>query len=512
VQEPPKPIRKSAARNVLTVMSGTFSSRLLGLLRQTLFNQFETRLTDAFNVAYNIPNLFRELLAEGALSNSIIPVYKKLEPSERKAFIGSFMAFLIFINALVVSAGILFAPQLVDLMLLSNVLGAGNNKLDLELTIFLTRLTMPFLMGISFSALAMGLLNAEERFGATAFAPLAFNLVTILGLLLFPNNPAMLGIMTSLGGLAQLLVQLPSLQRFGLLPAPRLMWHDGLSRALSLMAPFAFTTSTRIFLGVILTGLLTGFGEGAITGFRNAEVIFLMLQGLFAVSPATAAYPRFSEYAAAQDWDAFRETVSSYARLVLFLSVGVGALLWALAPHITSAIFELPGKITDDKFNATLELLPSFALAIAPWGLVQLLTRAFYAREKSRDAVVISTVAFALNTALYIGLAPRGIVAMNFATAITGWLMVGVYVAVLHKQIDLNYKKLVGHTIKVALAALACFFAAQVVSSLLPSARNAFNGILHCVVAGGLGGLVYVLGCVLLRVPEVERITRRLKK
>jgi putative peptidoglycan lipid II flippase len=493
-------------------MSGTFSSRVLGLLRQTLFNQFDTRLTDAFNVAYNIPNLFRELLAEGALSNSIIPVYKKLEQSERKEFVASFMAFLLFINALVVGAGILLAPQLVDLMLFSNVLGVGNSSLDLELTVFLTRLTMPFLVGISFSALAMGLLNAEERFGATAFAPLAFNLVTIFGLVVFPNNAAMLGLATSLGGLAQLLVQLPSLRRFGLLATPRLVWHDGLSNALKLMAPFAFTTSTRIFLGVILTGLLAGFGAGAITGFRNAEVIFLMLQGLFAVSPATAAYPRFSEYAAQKDWNAFRETVSSYARLVLFLSVGVGSLLWALAPSITSAIFELPGRISDDKFNATLDLLPSFALAIAPWGLVQLLTRAFYARERSRDAVIISTVAFALNTILYIVLAPRGIVVMNFATAMTGWLMVGVYVGVLHVQIGLNYKKLVGHTIKVGLAALACYFVASVVSGLLPSARSALNGVLHCVVAGGVGGLVYVLACVLLGVPEVERLTRRFTK
>ncbi|MFN3265913.1 MAG: murein biosynthesis integral membrane protein MurJ [Deinococcales bacterium] len=512
MSEVSKPVRKSAAANVLTVMSGTFSSRILGLLRQTLFSQFDTRLTDAFNVAYNIPNLFRELLAEGALSNSIIPVYKKLEVPQRKDFIASFMAFLIFINALVVTAGILLAPMFVDLMVATNSLSQGKSVLDVELAVFLTRLLMPFLAGISLSALAMGLLNAEERFGATAFAPLAFNLVTILGLLVFPNNALMLGVMTSLGGLAQLLVQLPSLRRFGLLVLPRFSWHQSLSRALALMAPFAFTTSTRQFLTIILTGLLAGFGAGTITGFRNAEIIFLTLQGLFALSPATAAYPRFSEYAAQKNWDAFRETVMQYARLVLFLSVGVGALLWALAPNMTSVIFELPGKISDDKFNATLSLLPSFALAIAPWGLVQLLTRAFYARERSRDAVIISTIAFALNTFLYIALAPQGIVVMNFATAITGWLMVGVYVGVLHVQIGLNYKKLVGHTIKVGLAALGCFFAAQLVSSLLPSARSALNGILHCVVAGGIAGVVYLLLCVLLRVPEVERLTRRLRR
>ncbi len=508
------PVRKSASRNILTIMSGTLSSRVLGLLRQTLFNRFDTRITDAFNVAYNIPNLFRELLAEGALSNSIIPVYKKLEPSERKAFIASFMALLLAVNAIIVGAGILLAPQLVSLMQASSNLNsnATGSSLDVELTILLTQLVMPFLAGISLSALAMGLLNAEERFGATAFAPLAFNLVTILGLVLFKNQAVWLGVFTSLGGFAQLLVQLPSLRRFGLLPSPHLVWHPGLTRALTLMAPFAFTTSTRQFLSVILTGLLSGFGAGSITGFRNAEFIFLTLQGLFAVSPATAAYPRFSEYAAAKNWEAFREIISSYARLVLFLSAGVSALLWALGRSITSVIYELPGVISDDKFAPTLALLPSFALAIAPWGLVQLLTRAFYARERSRDAVVISTIAFALNTALYILLAPQGIIIMNFATAITGWLMVGVYVATLHIQVGLNYKKLVGHTIKVGTAAIATFFVAQFVSSLLPYSRGAVNGILHCVVAGGIGILVYLLLCVVFQVPEVQRFSKRLTK
>jgi putative peptidoglycan lipid II flippase len=514
LQSAPAP-RRSAARNILTVMSGTLSSRVLGLLRQTLFNRFfDTRLTDAYNVAFQIPNLFRELLAEGALSNSIIPVYKKLEPSERKAFIARFMTVLFAVNAVIVGLGIAFAPQLVALMQLSSGLRGESvpSSLDTDLAVLLTRLCVPFLAGISFSALAMGLLNAEERFGATAFAPLAFNVVTIIGFLLFPNQAVWLGVLTSLGGFAQLLVQLPSLRKSGLLPVPRLGWHPGLTRALSLMAPFAFTTSTRQFLAIILTGLLTGFGTGALTGFRNAEVIFLLVQGLFAVSPATAAYPRLSEHAAAQNWSAFRDTVFNFSKLVLFLSVGVSALLWALAPSVTSAIFELAGRISDDKFNPTLALLPSFALAIAPWGLVQLLTRAFYARERTRDAVIVSTVAFALNTGLYILLAQYGFVAMNYATAITGWVMVGVYVGVLNAQIELPWKKLVGHTLKVSVAATAAGFVAYGISSLLPYARGPLNGILHLVVAGGAGATVYIGVCMLLRVSEVSSLARRLRR
>jgi putative peptidoglycan lipid II flippase len=508
------PVRKSASRNILTVMGGTLSSRVLGLLRQALLNSnFDAKLLDAYNVASSIPNLFRELLAEGALSNSIIPVYKKLEPSERKAFASSLLGVLLGVNALIVGLAIIFAPQIVDLLQISSVFsGAQKNQLDRDLTVYLARLCMPFLMGISLSALVMGLLNAEERFGATAFAPLAFNIVTILGFVLFPNQALWLGLFTSFGGFAQLLVQLPSLRRFGLLSAPSFKWHPGLTRALGLMAPFAFTTSTRQFLAFVLVGLLTSFGEGTLSGFKNAEIIFLTMQGLFAVSPATAAYPRLSEYAGQQNWQAFRDTVMQYSRLVLFFSAGVSALLWALAPSITSLLLEITGKIDNAVFNPTVALLPTFALAIAPWGLVQLLTRAFYAREKTREAVIISTVAFLLNTGLYVLLARFGFVTMNYATAIAGWAMVGVYVAVLHLQITLPWKKLVGHTAKVGTAAVVTFFVAQFISSLLPYSRGALNGLLHCVVAGGAGMLVYLVLCMVFRVPEVASITRRFTK
>jgi putative peptidoglycan lipid II flippase len=514
VERQTPPVRKSSSRNILTVMSGTLSSRVLGLLRQALLNSnFDAKLLDAYNVASTIPNLFRELLAEGALSNSIIPVYKRLLPSERKAFASSLLGVLLGVNALIVGLGIIFAPQIVDLLQVSSIFsGAQNNQLDKDLTVYLARLCMPFLMGISLSALVMGLLNAEEKFGATAFAPLAFNLVTILGFVLFPNQALWLGLFTTFGGFAQLLVQLPSLRKSGLLSLPSFKWHSGLSRALGLMAPFAFTTSTRQFLSVILIGLLTSFGEGTLTGFRNAEIIFLTMQGLFAVSPATAAYPRLSEFASSQQWQPFRDTVMQYSKLVLFFSAGVSALLWALSPSITSVLLEITKKIPDLVFNPTVALLPTFALAIAPWGLVQLLTRAFYARERTREAVIISTVAFLINTGLYLLLARFGFVTMNYATAISGWLMVGVYVAVLHKQITLPWKKLVGHTLKVGVAAVATYFVALTVSSLLPYTRGAVNGLLHCVVAGGAGGAVYILLCVIFRVPEVERLTKRFIK
>lgn len=503
--ENPAPTRRSGTRNIITVMTGTLASRVLGLLRQTLFNRFfDTTITDAFNVAYRVPNLFRELLAEGGLSNSIIPVYKSLAPGERKAFASSFLALLIGVNLVIVGLGFIFAPQIVD------VLVEDGSSINLELAVTLTRLVMPFLAGISFSALAMGLLNAEEKFAATSFAPLAFNVLSILGFVLFPNNAVMLGVFTTLGGFAQLIVQLPSLRRYSLMPPPRLSRHPALGRALSLMAPFAFTTSIRQFLNVILARLLTRFGDGAVTGFYNAEVIFQLALGLFAVSPATAAYPRMAEYAANRDWDSFRTTLSSYARLVLFFSAIVSALMFALAPSVVSAVIELAGRVSDDKFQFTLLAIPPFALAIAPWGLNQLLVRAFYVREKTRDAVLVNAVAFLMNTGLYVLLAPYGFAAMNYATTITGWVMVGVYVAILSAQVGFGWKKLVGYALKLAMAAVAAGLVAAFISGLVPYSRGALNAILHLAVGGGTGLIVYLGVCAALRVQELESLRKRI--
>ncbi len=507
----PQPPRRSATRNIVTVMSGTLASRVLGLVRQTLFNRlFPTEITDAFNVAYRVPNLFRELLAEGALTSSIIPVYKGLPPEEREAYTSSLTGALAAVNLIVVGLGILLAPFVIGLRI------ASGGSVNLELTITLTRILWPFLAGISFSALAMALLNAEERFSATSFSPLAFSLVSIIGFVLFPGNAVLLAVFTTLGGFAQFFVQIPSLRRFGIMPKVGFSWHPALGRTFALMIPFTFTTGTREFLTIVLTTLLSSFPAGAVTGFTNADQIFLLGLGLFAVSPALAAYPRLAENAAAKDWTTFNATVSSYARLVLFLTMPVAALIFALAPSVVTALYDWGRRgLEIEKYTYTLLALPPLALAMIPWGLNQFLVRTLYVQQKTREAIAINVGGFLVNTAGYYALAPVGFVAMNYATTATGLLISVVYMIVLHQLVGFNWKKLVGHAIKVGLAALAAGAVAYFVSSLLPGghgARGALLGVLRLVVAGGLGATLYLILATVLRVGELETIRKRILK
>jgi putative peptidoglycan lipid II flippase len=182
-QTPKIPPRRSAGGNIIVVMLGTLGSRLSGIVRQLIINAFPPALTDAFNIATNVPNTLRELLAEGALVNSFIPVYKSLDTEGRRALAQAFSGVLIAVNLVLMALGILAAPWLAHLLL------PAQSNTDFELVVYMTRLLVPFLMLISLSAIAMGLLNADEHFRESSFAPVAFNIASIAVLLMVPPPP-----------------------------------------------------------------------------------------------------------------------------------------------------------------------------------------------------------------------------------------------------------------------------------------------------------------------------------
>ena len=280
------PPKKSAGRNIVVVMAGTLGSRLTGIFRQQIINAFPSHLTDAFLLATRVPNTLRELLAEGALVNAFIPVYKSLDEDGRRTLAQAFSGVLIAVNLLLLALGILAAPWIAGLLV------PPGSPVSFELVVYMTRLLVPFLMLISLSAIAMGLLNADEHFRESSFAPVAFNLASIAVLLVTPKNATWLALGWLVGGFAQLIVQLPSLARFGLLPTPALRSHAAMRRVLVNMAPFTLTAGARQILNFYVQRLLAGpqYPSGTVTGYNNAETLFTLANGLFVVSPALAYF------------------------------------------------------------------------------------------------------------------------------------------------------------------------------------------------------------------------------
>ncbi|XBV87177.1 murein biosynthesis integral membrane protein MurJ [Deinococcus sonorensis KR-87] len=489
-------------------MLGTLGSRLSGIVRQQVINALPPGLTDAFNAAISIPNLLRELLAEGALVNSFIPVYKSLDAAERRVLARAISGALIAVNLLLLALGVLAAPWLARLLI-----PAGSN-IDFQLVVYMTRLLVPFLMLISLSAIAMGLLNADEHFRESSFAPVAFNLASIAALLVTPNTATWLALGWLVGGFAQLVVQLPALSRFGVLPTPALIRHPALRRVLLNMLPFMLTAGARQILNVYVVRLLASaqYSRGTVTGYRNAETLFTLANGLFVVSPALAYFPRLSQHAADRDWPAFRGLTLQALRLVTFLAAPVSALLVALSGYAVS-VFNLTSQLNAgqlEKFQAGSGILSGWALALVPWAINTILLRTFYARERVAEAVTVSAVGFVLEVLLYRLLTPVfGFFGFGLATTISG-VLVGLSLGLMYRRrLGFPVRALLAHLLRVLPIAALAGLAAYAVSRVLPAPGPIIPGLLGLALAGGVGGAVYLALALALRLPELRGLLRR---
>lgn len=484
-------------RKVLLVMGGTLASRVLGLVRQAVFNAlYPDVLKDAFNVAYRVPNLLRELLAEGAVQNALIPLLRNLPEEEARSFARRFGAFLFGVNLLVLGLGYLLAPWVVNLLVAQEShLRQGE---ALGQVVYLTRLLLPFLLGISMAALFSALLQAEERFLPYALGPIAFNLVAIGLMALFPGDPTFLGLSVALGGLVQALVQLPFLRGFRL----EWRWHQAFLPALLRMGPFAFTTSLRQFLNLVLTHILTRYPPAAVTGFYNAEVIFQMVLGLFATSPAIALFPRMS---ALKGEELARFLTGPLKRLTLLLSL-LGGMLVALAPFVVVLLFGLFGPLTPENRAYSTQVLAALGFAVLPWGVNTLLLRGLYALGRIREAVFASALVFLTNTLGYWLLRDAGLFVLNLATALAGYLGLFLYLRLLERE-GVRFQALPLFLLKALLAGLPAALPGWVLAQVLPVQR-AQEALAPLLLGGGLGLGFFLLSAWALRLPLRELLAK----
>jgi putative peptidoglycan lipid II flippase len=493
-------------------MGGTLASRVSGLLREVLLVAlFPVRASDAFRIAWVVPNLFRELLAEGALTNAFVPIYQRLRGEERRAFAGAMAAVLGIVNALLLVAAIAAAPWVVDLLL------AADANVDRDLAVQLLRLTFPVLAAISLSALAMGVLQAEERFFAPAWAPVALNLAAIAAMLAFPGEPMALAWGVVAGGVLQALVQWPVMLRAGLAPRIGRWWHAAMPAALTLMVPFAFTTGARQLLNVIAQRIVSNdalFPAGAVTAYALATLLFSLVLGLFAISPAVAYYARLGNLAA-EGAATFGATLEAGTRFILLLTLPVGAATFAFAESAVRTVFEVlrPAAGQDVAIALAVLALAPLGVALPAAGLVNFLLRPFYVRQRVRAPVALS-VAFTLVTALlYLLLAPRlGIAGLSWATAATMSGQALVLLFWLARAEGLDLRAVAVQALRVGAAAAVAVGLARLVADRLVAGLTlgSWGTSLATLSVGGVVTVVVFLALGwALRVPELRPARHR---
>lgn len=428
---------RSIARSAAVMGVATFFSRIAGLLReQTFAYLFGAGIwTDAFNVAFRIPNLLRDLFAEGAMSAAFIPTFNTLLEKEgkQKAFKLTnltFCAILIVVGALTL-IGIAASPFIVSTLAPEFVA----NPQKFEATVTMTRIMFPFLIAVSWAAIAMGILNSLGEFFLPAIAPAFLNLSMILaGWLLCPlavsyDMPAITGmaIGAMIGGFIQFLIQVPALYRHGFKFRWQLNFKDpGIRRIIRLIIPGTVGLAATQVNIAISTILATSQGDGAVSWLSYAFRIMQLPLGLFGVAVAQATLPVISRQAAANDKPGMARTIASSIRLSAFINLFACFAIIALAQPIIRILFQ-HGRFTPEDTIATAMALQAYAVGLLFFSLIKIMGPAFYALDETKTPVIASMSAVAVNIILNLALIkPLGYWGLALGTSIGAMFNAGI--------------------------------------------------------------------------------------
>ena len=435
------PPRRGLMRSGLVVSAMTMLSRVMGLVRDVVVATFlgAGNGSDAFFVAFKIPNFLRRLFAEGAFNQAFVPVLSEYSTQRTKqeirellnAVAGSLTALLALITAL----AMLGAPWLVWLF----APGFGRDPEKLALTADMLRLTFPYLLLISLTAFSGSVLNTWNRFAVPAFTPVLLN-ISLIGaaLLLMPlmEEPAMaLAWGVLIAGAAQLAFQVPFLLRLGLLPTP---WpdfaHDGVKRILKLMVPALFGVSVsqiNLLLDTVLASLLAA---GSVSWLYYSDRLVELPLGVFGVAIGTIILPALSKRHAEQSTEHFSAMLDWAIRVVLLLGVPAALALAVLAEPFLITLFHY-GAMTDNDIQMAAMSLRAYAFGLVAFMLIKVLAPGFFARQDTKTPVKVGIIAMVANMVFNLLLIwPLAHAGLALATALSAFLNAGLLGYLLYRQ------------------------------------------------------------------------------
>lgn len=424
---PPKApglLRSSGVVGVMTMLS-----RVLGLVRDMVIARYfgAGAAADAFFVAFKIPNFLRRLFAEGAFSQAFVPVLSSYREnrdiSEVKRLVNAVAGSLGLILLAVTLVAMLGAPVLTTIF----APGFLGDEVKFALASDMLRITFPYLLLISLTAFAGGILNSYDRFAVPAFTPVLLNLSMIAAaIFLAPlmKEPVMaLAWGVLIAGALQLFFQLPFLMRLGLLPRPKVDYrHEGVSRILKLMAPALFGVSVSQINLLLDTVLASFLQTGSVSWLYYSDRLAELPLGVFGIAIATVILPSLSRKHAAASPDQFAATLDWAVRAVLLIGLPAALALALLAEPLIATLFHY-GEVTDRDVAMSAQSLRAYSAGLLAFMLIKVLAPGFFAREDIKTPVKIGIIAMvanmAFNLALIVPLAHAG---LALATSISAWL------------------------------------------------------------------------------------------
>ena len=373
-------------RALAAVSSLTMVSRVLGYARDFFIARIfgAGLLTDAFFVAFKIPNLLRRMFAEGAFSQAFVPIlaeHKNRNPGEVRSLIDGVATLLCLALVVAAALGVAAAPLIVYV----TAPGFAADPGKFGLTVALLRITFPYIFFISLVALAAGILNTWNRFSVPAITPALLNVSFIIAALFFAEHfdPPVMALAWAVfaGGLAQLALQVPALARLGLLPRWRLDFsHPGVRRILLLMAPAAFGVSVSQVSLLINQVFASFLPTGSVSWLYYADRLMELPAGVLGVALGTILLPSLSKYHADAADAEYSRLLDWGLRVTVLLAVPAAAALAVLALPLVSTLFQY-GRFTGQDALLTQHALVAYSIGLVGIILVKILAPGFYARQ-----------------------------------------------------------------------------------------------------------------------------------
>lgn len=499
----------------------TFLSRIFGLGRDTLIAYLlgAKEAADAFYVAFRIPNLLRRLLAEGALTISFIPVfteYLKKDKKEAKRVADYTFTLLTLLLLVITIIGVVFAAFFVKM----TAFGFTEDPEKYALTVQLTRITFPYIFLVSIGALAMGILNSLKHFSTPAASPILLNVGIILGALLLRNHVAQpsiaLAIGVIVGGVMQILLQIPALAKLGFLP--RISWnpkHPGVVKIVKLMIPSIYGSAVYQLNLFAITFMASFLTTGAVSYLWYADRVMEFPLGVFAISFATVILPQLSEHAADKNLTKFKAAFLDGLRMIYFINLPATVGLIVLAELIISVLFQ-HGHFSQESALLTARTLQCFAIGLPFVSGTRITSSAFYALQDSKTPVRAANIAVFANIAMgAILLKPLGHEGLALGVAFGSLFNFILHIYDFRKKLGpLGLKKLAGTVLKVMVASLAMgaclYFLEPWLRTLLgPSVLGRLSAL---VLLMGIGASAYFVFATLLKIEETGHFLSILKR
>jgi putative peptidoglycan lipid II flippase len=536
--EQPQTKQQSVAKSAGIVSIAVMFSRLLGLVREIIFARYFGAgfLSDAYQVAFRIPNVLRDLFAEGALSAAFVKVFTdyQINKSEKEAWklASLVMNALAIILSVVTIIGVVFSKQFIDLI----AKGFSPEKAALATT--LTQIMFPFILLVALAAVAMGVLNTKGIFGIPASASTVFNIVSMvvgLGTAYWlsgggweksidknsvPEIPAQWAIIgmaigTLIGGSAQFLMQVPALYKVGFRFSPTISFTDeGVKRVMSLMAPAILGTSAVQINVLINTLFVSGF-DGGVSWLNYAFRLMQFPIGVFGVAIGTASVPVLSRLASQGNFGEFRTTLSQSLKLVFLMTLPSACGLVVLGEPIIRLIYER-GAFKAADVSMTAWALGGYSIGLTGYAAIKILSPAFYAMNDAKTPMIIAVCSIAVNTAASYffrnWLQPYNLGHVGVALATSSVALVNFFAlaVLMRKKIDrINGREILSSFIRIAIASaimsIVCYFSYNLLLNQL-GIESFTDKLIEAFVPITLGGITFVVAAKLLGIDELNKV------